>query len=92
MMSQRSKKEMVETIRPRYLKAPRKEKSKIIDEFIAITGDHRKHAIRLLRKGYAGREKKRSEHKRKYQGEVVQALVLSILISIFLYYLYKLYK
>jgi hypothetical protein len=75
MMSQGSKRELVEAIRPRYLKAPRKEKSSILDEFIAITGDHRKHAIRLLRKGYAVRKKKRSGRKKKYQGEVVQALV-----------------
>jgi len=75
MMSQSSKRELVEAIQPRYLKAPRKEKSKIIDEFIAITGDHRKQVIRLMRKGYAGREKKRSGRKKKYQGEVVQALV-----------------
>lgn len=74
MMSQHSKRELVDTIRPRYLKAPRKEKSSIIDEFIAITGYHRKHAIRLLRKGYPARKKKRSGRKKKYQGEVIQAL------------------
>ena len=74
MMSQGSKRELVETIRPRYLKAPRKEKSGIIDEFIAITGNHRKHAIRLLRTGYPARKKKRSGRQKKYQGEVVQAL------------------
>lgn len=74
MMSQGSKRELVETIRPRYLKAPRKEKSSIIDEFIAITGNHRKYAIRLLRRGYPARKKKRSGRKKKYQGEVVQAL------------------
>lgn len=74
MMSQCSKRELVDAIRPRYLKAPRNEKSKIIDEFIANTGCHRKHAIRLLRKGYPARKKKRSGRKKKYQGEVVQAL------------------
>jgi len=75
MMSQGSKRELVEVIRPRYLKATRKEKSSIIDEFIAITRYHRKHAIRLLRKGYAGGKRKRSGRKKKYQGEVIQALV-----------------
>ena len=74
MMSQGSKRELVETIRPRYLKAPRKEKSSIIDEFIAITGSHRKYAIRLLRRGYPARKKKRSGRKKKYQGDVVQVL------------------
>lgn len=75
MMSQYSKRELVDAIRPRYLKAPRNEKSKIIDEFIANTGCHRKHAIRLLRKGYPAKKRKRSGRKKKYQGEVVQALI-----------------
>ncbi len=35
MMSYRSKKELLEAIRPRYLKATRKEKKHILDEFIA---------------------------------------------------------
>ena len=72
-MSQGSKRELVETIRPRYLKAPRKEKSSIIDEFIAITGSHRKYAIPLLRRGYPARKKKRSGRKKKYQGDVVRS-------------------
>jgi hypothetical protein len=75
MMSQCSKRELVDTIRPRYLKAPRKEKSKIIDEFIANTGCHRKYAIRLLRKGYPAKRKKRSGRRQKYQGEVIRALI-----------------
>ena len=75
MMSPASKRELVETIRPRYLKASRTEKSNIIDEFIAITGYHRKHVIRVLGRGYPARKKKKSGRKKKYQGEVVQALV-----------------
>ena len=49
MMSQRSKRELWETIQPRYLKACKAEKQKILDEFIAATGYHRKYAIRILR-------------------------------------------
>ena len=45
MMSQRSKRELWETIQPRYLKAPKAEKQKILDEFIASSGYHRKKAI-----------------------------------------------
>ena len=75
MMSQGSKRKLVETIRPRYLKAPRTEKSSSIDEYIAITGNHRKYAIRLLRRGYPARKKKKSGRKKKYQGEVVRVLV-----------------
>lgn len=49
-MSPRSRKEYRETIFLRYKKAARKEKSKILDEFCATCGCHRKHAIRVLRK------------------------------------------
>jgi hypothetical protein len=52
MMSQRSKRELWETIQPRYLKASKVEKHIILDEFIAATGFHRKYAIRILRHGY----------------------------------------
>ena len=51
-MSQPSKRELVERLRPRYLQASRSEKTKILDEFAAVPGLHRKSAIRALRKGY----------------------------------------
>lgn len=47
MMSHLSKKELLEVIRPRYLKATKKAKKQILDEFIAATGYHRKYAIRV---------------------------------------------
>lgn len=74
MMSQRSKRELWETIQPRYLKASKDEKQKILDEFIAVTGYHRKYAIRILRHGYPRRQHKRKGRTAIYQGEVVQAL------------------
>lgn len=40
MMSQRSKKELTEAIRGRYLKASKEKKHQILDEFIASTGYH----------------------------------------------------
>ena len=51
MMSKRSKHELTEEIQPRYLKAGRLEKKKILDEFTAATGYHRKYAIKLLKHG-----------------------------------------
>ena len=36
-------------LRGRYRKARKKERSRILDEFVATTGYHRKHAIALLR-------------------------------------------
>lgn len=45
----RSKREYLEKIRPRYAAAKREGKQRILDEFCANCGYHRKHAIRLLR-------------------------------------------
>jgi hypothetical protein len=76
MMSQRSKRALFAEVQPRYLKASKTEKQKILDEFTANTGYHRQYAIRVLKHGY----KRRSGlHKPKgrtaiYRGEVVEAL------------------
>ena len=40
--------EMTAAIRERYAASGRTAKSAILDEFVAVTGLHRKHAIRLL--------------------------------------------
>ena len=45
MMSLKSKNELLEVVRPRYLKASKFEKQKILDEFTSATGYHRKHVI-----------------------------------------------
>lgn len=47
-MEMQAKAELVGVIRERYLCASRKDKSRILDEFVAVTGHHRKHAVRLL--------------------------------------------
>jgi len=51
MMSKRSKRELTEEIQPRYLKAAKTEKARILDEFTAATGYHRKYANKLLKHG-----------------------------------------
>jgi len=43
--------ELVESWRPRYLKAGHEEKTLILNEFVALTGYQRKSVIRLLRNG-----------------------------------------
>lgn len=47
-MSPRSKRDMLGAVHPRYQKASREVKSRILDEFCATTGYHRKYAIHLL--------------------------------------------
>jgi len=54
MMSLKSKRELLEAVRPRYLKANMQEKQKILDEFTAATGYHRKYAIRVLKNKIKG--------------------------------------
>jgi hypothetical protein len=49
MMSKRSKRELTEINHPRYLKASKAEKVKILDEFTAATGYHQKYVIKLLK-------------------------------------------
>ena len=43
-----AKLELVNLLRDRYRLARKKDKSKILDEFVATTGHHRKHALRML--------------------------------------------
>lgn len=79
MMSLKSKRELLEAILPRYLKACKSDKQKILDEFTLSTGYHRKHAIRVLRKKVQVQNRhkgKTKTYKTIYNGEVVWALVL----------------
>lgn len=75
MMSPKSKNELLEVLRPRYLKADKVEKQKMLDEFTAATGYHRKYAIRVLKNQVQKRfNKKTKGYKAIYRGQVVQAL------------------
>jgi hypothetical protein len=47
-ISRTTRAELLEALRERYLQAPKSEKTKVLDEFVAVAGCHRKHAIRLL--------------------------------------------
>jgi len=77
MMSRKSKNELLEVVRPRYLKASKFEKQKILDELTSATGYHRKHAIRMLKNKVQVQnhfKRKTETYKTLYRGEVVQAL------------------
>jgi len=47
-VSTQTKEELVRVLRQRYRDSSKMEKTKILDEFISVSGYHRKHAIRLL--------------------------------------------
>jgi hypothetical protein len=73
-MTRGSIEEYTEAVRGRYLKAIKKDKGRILDEFIQVSGYHRKAAIRLLhRNGSAGKGRRRGRQ-RCYRNEVVDAL------------------
>jgi hypothetical protein len=73
-MTKIGKRELLEAIRPRYLQANKAEKGRILDEFVATTGYHRKYAIRLLRHGPPRRPAGRRRGRRTYTPAVVHAL------------------
>jgi len=72
-MTRTSVEELVKAVRPRYVKANRSRKSQILDEFVAVTGFHRKAAIRRLggRRRRTGRRRGRPP---VYTPDVVAAL------------------
>jgi hypothetical protein len=66
--------ELVAAIAGRYAQGDRVDRGRILDEFAAVTGFHRKHAMRLLR---AGQPKPRSgprPGRRVYDNAVREAL------------------
>ena len=71
---QASKHELAEAQRERYVKAGRVEKGRILDEFVAATGYHRKRAVQLLRHGPPPARPGRGGRPRVYSAVVVGAL------------------
>ena len=69
-----TRKELVEALRERYRAAAAGEKVKILDEFVALTGYHRKHAIRVLREEVPSKETR--ARNRLYDEAVRQALTV----------------
>lgn len=75
-MSKNARRELLKQVRPRYLKASKREKSKMLDEFVANTGYNRKYAIHLLRNGAPKRSRKKAGRKASYGPDVRAALVI----------------
>src|SRR3954451_3048478 len=68
--------ELVAAIAGRYLQADRTERGRILDEFTAITGFHRKHAMRLLRAGQSDRRSGPRPGRRIYDEATREALIM----------------
>jgi hypothetical protein len=73
-VTRRSILEYAEAIRGRYLKGSKKMKTKILDEFVAATGLHRKAAIRMFNRVSRKQVPKRSGRPRLYSLEAMSAL------------------
>ena len=53
-VSMATRDELIGALSRRYSEVRRVERSRILDEFVAVTGYHRKHAMRVLRDGCTG--------------------------------------
>ena len=74
MMSRKTKHELLESVRSRYLQSDRKGKQQILDDLVAHTGYHRKYAIQLLNHPPKRKGRRRRPRGSKYTGDVVAAL------------------
>ena len=74
-----AKQELLATIRDRYRASSKREKSRILDEFIAVTGHHRKHGIRLLgQSGDDGEQQPAAKKGRRIYDEAVRQAVIVV--------------
>ncbi len=70
-----TRRELIEAVGARYRAASRGEKQTILDEFVALTGCHRKHAIRTLGRR-PGESQGKAARSRMYDEATSQAIIL----------------
>ena len=75
-VSMTARDELVNALARRYAVAGRAGKARILDEFVAITGFHRKHAMRLPRCDAAARRSEAKASRRIYDEAVCEAIVV----------------
>jgi hypothetical protein len=75
-ISKESRQELTEAIRQRYPGASKQEKARILDEFVALTGYHRKHAIRTLTSNGEHSPAESPRGRRIYDEAVREALIV----------------
>lgn len=75
-VSMATRAELVSAIGERYRRSGRAERSSILNEFVAVTGYHRKHAIRLLTKEGESRQVTPRRARHRYGPEVQAALIV----------------
>jgi hypothetical protein len=75
-ISMATRDELVVALAGRYAASSRMERGRILDEFAALSGVHRKHAMRLLRAGKPGRRPGPRPERRLYNEAVREALIV----------------
>ena len=75
-ISKQAQRELLGVLRPRYLRADKHDKGKILDEFVAMAGCHRKHAIRLLTTDPSAPSTTTRPSRRLYDEAVREALIV----------------
>lgn len=78
MMSMKSKRELLTTVSPRYVTATSADKARILDEFVATTGYHRKYAIVLLNHPPPPRRRPITRPRAKTYTPVVQRMLVRL--------------
>ena len=73
-----AKRELLATLRDRHRSSSKKDKSRNLDEFIAVTGHHRKHGIRLLGHLDDSEDTPRPARGRRIYDEAVREAVIVI--------------
>jgi len=76
-LSYQSRRELVQQMAPRYQRASRSRKTRMLDEFVANTGYVRKYAIQLLNHPKTPRSQSQQARLPHYSSEVQQALLLA---------------
>ncbi len=75
-ISMATRDELVVAVAGRYALGNRMKRGRILDEFAAVTGHHRKHAMRLLRAGMTSSSSGSRQARRLYGEAIRQALVV----------------
>jgi hypothetical protein len=75
-ISMSTRTELVAALAERYARSSKAERSAILDEFVAVSGYHRKHAIRLLKAGVATKAASGRRFRRRYGAAVREALIV----------------
>ncbi|TKA93802.1 transposase, partial [Cereibacter changlensis] len=75
-VSMATRDELLVALTVRFGQAGREEKARILTEFVALTGYHRKHAARLLRGGSHRDRSAPRPRRRLYDDAVREALIL----------------